>query len=139
MFFHRPSGEAGARACGKTEADANLDKLKKGSKNMWQYDLPINVHRAVCALVGDYNRRERIISERTAPDDVLQNAVFMNAHIYNAVNDICDVALRSIMIYDIGNNIGYSKSRAATMIGEVAYKKQKRRVKYEIARRLNLI
>ena len=106
---------------------------------MWQYDLPINVHRAVCALVGDYSRREKLINERNAPDDVIEHAVYLNAHIYAAIDSICDVALRPIMLYDIGNNIGYSKSRAATIIGEVAYKKQKRRVKYEIARCLRLI
>ena len=99
--------------------------------------MPKGVEALVNALCADYFRRSQVISERTAPYNVIMEYRFLNYRIMNAALEIVGARDALAIISDIGKRRGYAKSDS--LLSEKTYKSQKTAVKHNIARRLSLL
>jgi len=91
----------------------------------------------VVAICRDYDRRKRIIEERSAPRRVDTELRYLNFISYAAAVSKVGEDFAELFIWEIGNRIGYAKSGVADM-SEVTYKKYKQQVKEAIAHALHL-
>ena len=91
----------------------------------------------IVALCRDYQRRKKIIEERSAPRRVDTELRYLNFLSYDAAVGEVGEELAEIFIEEIGYKIGYAKSRVEDM-SEVTYKKFKQKVKAAIAKALHL-
>ncbi len=90
----------------------------------------------VTALCADYSRRAEVISDRTAPYNVIMEYRFLNYRIMNAALEVVGARDAMCIISDIGHKRGYAKSES--LLSEKSYKERKEEVKRNIARRLSL-
>lgn len=100
--------------------------------------IPVGLDKIIIALCADYLRRSIVISDRTAPYNVIMEYRFLNYRMMNAAIEIAGSRDAALFIYDIGNNIGYAESELFSL-SEKVYKERKKEVKENIARRLSLI
>lgn len=100
--------------------------------------MPLGLDKIIIALCADYLRRSIVISDRTAPYNVIMEYRFLNYRMMNAAIEIAGSRDAALFIYDIGNNIGYAESELFSL-SEKVYKERKKEVKENIARRLSLI
>ena len=103
-----------------------------------EFIIPDGVETLIVALCADYSRRAEVICNRTAPYNVIMEYRFLNYRIMNAAIEAAGPHDAMLYIQDIGGNIGYASSDAFH-ISERTYKRRKKEVKYNIARRLSLI
>ncbi len=89
------------------------------------------------AMCADFGRRALVIEQRTAPFNVIMEYRFMNYRILEAAIEVSGSRDAEEYIKDIGLGTGYAKS-ALNVLSEHVYKKRKREVKRNIARRLSL-
>ena len=88
----------------------------------------------VVALCADFERRE----ERCEDRRVAMEFKYINARMLEAAAEIVGHRYAAIMIYEIGNRIGYASS-AIPDISESTYKRRKMAVKSAIATKLYLM
>ncbi len=100
--------------------------------------MPCGLDNLITALCADYLRRAEVISDRSAPYNVIMEYRFLNYRIMNAAIEIAGSRDALFFIYDIGNDIGYAESDL-WVLSETIYKQRKREVKENIARRLSLM
>lgn len=100
--------------------------------------MPNGLDNVIIALCADYLRRAEVISNRSAPYNVIMEYRFLNYRIMNAAVEIAGNRDALLFIYDIGNDIGYASSEL-WMLAETVYKQRKKEVKENIARRLSLM
>ena len=100
--------------------------------------IPKELDNLLIAICADYLRRAEVISSRSAPYNVVMEYRFMNYRIMNAAVEIAGSRDALVFIYDIGNDVGYTSS-SLTVLSEKLYKKRKKEVKENIARRLSLL
>ena len=98
--------------------------------------IPKGVESIITVLCADYFRRAAVISDRTAPYNVIMEYRFLNYRIMNATLEVVGEKDAAEIIYDIGSKRGYAKS--SCLISERSYKVKKEEVKRKIARRLCL-
>ena len=91
----------------------------------------------VIALCRDYERRERAIREGIATRRTLVEFRYYNFKIVEATCEVVSENEAMIYIKEIGENIGYANSRIPG-ISEVAYKKFKKLIRENIAKKLHL-
>jgi hypothetical protein len=92
----------------------------------------------VKALCRDYQRREGIIRSAVAERRVDNELRYLNYKIFTAVSEIVGEAHAPIYIEEIGNSVGYAKSKLYSY-SEGLYKHYKWLVKKNIARHLHLM
>ena len=100
--------------------------------------IPDGLDAIVISLCADFSRRAEVISNKTAPYNVIMEYRFLNYRMINAAVEMAGTRDALSFINDIGNNVGYSDSELWTL-SERVYKLRKREVKYNIAKRLSLI
>ena len=100
--------------------------------------IPKELDNLLIAICADYLRRAEVISSRSAPYNVVMEYRFMNYRIMNAAVEIAGSRDALVFIYDIGNDVGYTSS-SLTVLSEKLYKKRKKEVKENIARRRSLL
>ena len=100
--------------------------------------IPVGLDKIIIALCADYLRRSMVITDRTAPYNVIIEYRFLNYRMMNAAIEIAGSRDAALFIYDIGNNVGYAESELFAL-SEKVYKERKKEVKENIARRLSLI
>lgn len=106
---------------------------------MGKFDLPIDVHEAVCFYCRSYHRREYIMREvRCTMSMRAAYSAINNAILEGAGLDHGEI-MRKIIIEDIGSGRGWSRSPAIVMLSEKAYKNYKREAKWRIAHVLGLL
>ena len=88
----------------------------------------------IVALCADFERRE----ERCEDRRVAMEFKYLNARMLDAAAEIVGHRYAAIIIYEIGNRIGYAKS-VVPDISESEYKRNKIAVKLNVARKLHLI
>ena len=88
------------------------------------------------ALCADYDRRERVVRERSSTYRVIMTYKFLNYKILEAAISVAGNRDAPIFIKDIGNHIGYSDTEVA--LSESVYKLRKLDVKLAILRSLGL-
>ena len=91
----------------------------------------------VCALCKDYSRRNGLMSCNSTSRRVKNELVYINMRVFEAVSEIVGSECAEVMIYDIGNSIGYAKTELYCF-SEGSYKKYKREAVQNIAKRLFL-
>ena len=88
----------------------------------------------IVALCADFERRE----ERCEDRRVAMEFKYLNARMLDAAAEIVGPRYAAIIIYEIGNRIGYASS-AIPDISESTYKRRKMAVKTAIAKKLYLM
>ena len=103
-------------------------------------DTPIkdSLDSLVKALCADYPRREKIILSAVADTRVDNELRYLNYKIFSAVSEIVGEAHAPIYINEIGNSIGYAKSKLYSY-SEGLYKHYKWLIKKNIAKHLHLM
>ena len=97
-------------------------------------DTEAELIRALCA---DYERRaEALISGRLSHATEMQYK-YLNYKIYDAAAETVGEALAEIYVKEIGFSTGYADTRVEA-VSETTYKRDKKRVREAIARKLNL-
>ena len=91
----------------------------------------------VLALCRDYFRRKEAIEDHTANRRTLTEYRYLNYRIREAAAEIVGDVLAPVYIREIGESIGYAKSRDEEN-SELTYKRYKQLVKANIARKLHL-
>lgn len=91
----------------------------------------------VTALCLDYERRQRAITEHSVSKRVDTEFRYYNFKIFDAAAEIAGERDAPVYIREIGNKIGYAKSDMYRL-SEVTYKKYKKLIKENIARKLHL-
>lgn len=92
----------------------------------------------VTALCADYRRRAEVISQRSAPYNVIMEYRFLNYRILSAAVEVVGSRDALCFIEEIGNRTGYCSSNQI-LLSERSYKRRKREVRLNIAKRLSLI
>ena len=92
----------------------------------------------VIALCRDYERRCRVINERSATRRVLMEYHYINNRIYDGAAEIVGEREAELFIFEIGERIGYARSESVGYT-EITYKSTKRDVKISIAVKLHLM
>ena len=91
----------------------------------------------VSALCADYSRRSELIRSGVLSRRVETELRYLNAKIIDATSELVPDFEAEGFIEEIGASLGYAKSRLAH-ISETTYKKRKREIRENIARRLYL-
>ncbi len=103
-----------------------------------QYELPTSVVEIVKTLCADYFRRERAIRYGNVTGAVLDRYIELNANIDMALETI-EVGIRMDILRDIQFRRGYDFSPASVCISKNTYYTRKKKLIYDIAKRLSLI
>jgi hypothetical protein len=124
----------------QNQKNARSKNSKNGGKKVLRnsFDLPGEVHEAVCFYCRSYHRREYIIREGLATPSVYAAYTTINSLIREAIGTEYGEKLRDILIEDIGKGRGWGYSPAVYIVSEKTYKQIKREAKLNIARRLGL-
>ena len=96
-----------------------------------------SVDALVTALCLDFPRRERAIRDGTASKRTLTEFHYLNFKIVEAVTEVVEERYVRLYIKEIGENVGYAKSKSEGL-GESLYKTRKKTIKENIARKLHL-
>lgn len=107
-------------------------------KPYYQYDIPSSVVEIVKTICADYNRREQAIKFGNVSGEVLDKYIELNAIITAALEDV-EFGIRMDILRDIQNRRGYDFSPASYCISKNTYYKRKKKLIYDIAKRLALI
>ena len=91
----------------------------------------------IAAICADYCRRAEVIENKSAPYNVLMEYRYLNYRILSAAIEVLGSRDAYEFIKDIGSGRGYVKSRLCTL-SESVYKRRKKEVKHNIAKRLSL-
>ena len=91
----------------------------------------------VCALCGDYFRRDDAITERSASKRVDMEYRYLNFLMFEAASEIVGERVATAFIDEIGRHTGYAAS--AVPLSENVYKVRKQEVKIAIAKKLHLL
>ena len=89
------------------------------------------------ALCADYSRRSELIRSGRLSRRVETELRYLNAKIIDATSELVPDCEVDGFIFEIGSSVGYAKSRF-DHISEATYKKRKKEIKENIARRLYL-
>ena len=113
-------------------------KYKHNQKN-----IPKDVKEEIQSLCAGYARRKRIASQRLAlitapPSEELKAFISYNTKIDKALDFIED-GLRTYMLHDIANGVGYWRSMASPFLTCNAYYARKNKAMMNIAKELNLM
>lgn len=92
----------------------------------------------VTSLCADYARRSELIHKGDLSRRVETELRYINAKIVDASLEVCQDFELEDFIIEIGGSIGYAKSSLYHM-SESTYKRKKRDIKENIARKLFLI
>ena len=92
----------------------------------------------VSSLCADYARRTELIQKGGLSRRVETELRYINAKIADATLELCEDFELEDFIIEIGDSIGYAKS-ALYHMSESTYKRKKRDIKENIARKLYLI
>ena len=92
----------------------------------------------VIALCLDYDRRQAIILGGSATKRTDTEYRYYNFKIFDAAAEIVGEDMAELYIKEIGDRVGYAKSEADE-VSEVTYKKYKRLIKDNIAKKLHLL
>lgn len=101
-------------------------------------NIETTVDTLVIALCLDYERRAAAILSRMAAKRTDTEFRYLNFNIFEATAEIVGERYAEIYIKEIGERTGYAKSKI-TFVGEVQYKKNKRNIKDNVAKKLHLI
>lgn len=88
------------------------------------------------ALCLDYSRRARHIGANSVSKRTETEYKYLNFKIFDAAVSVCGERDALTYIEEIGNRVGYAKSK--TLHSEVTYKKYKAMIKHNIALMLHL-
>lgn len=88
------------------------------------------------ALCRDFERRAEEIEAGRLSRRVLMEYLYINKKLFDAAGEICGAALAEVFISDIGMRRGYAASEAS-MLGESTYKRYKREIMDNAARKLH--
>lgn len=99
--------------------------------------VPADVRAIVRYVCADYNRRQILIAAGTAPSEVIDEAIRLNAAVDDALKDV-DHGLRDLR-GDIAFERGYDHSALSSVCAKNTYYAYKRRAVYAIAHKLMLI
>jgi hypothetical protein len=107
---------------------------------MYDEDIIMNegLERIIKSLCADYSRRATIIQCKNAPFNVIMEYRFLNYRIMDAAIEIAGPRDAREFIRDIGEEIGYA-STDLWLLPENEYKKRKKQIKNNIAKRLSLM
>ena len=92
----------------------------------------------ISALCLDYERRAKAIEGKMAAKRTDTEFRYYNFKIYDAAAEIVGERFAETYIKEIGKRIGFAKT-AVSCVSEVTYKKYKRLVIENIAKKLHLI
>lgn len=96
------------------------------------------VYTTVCALCLDYDRRAKVLEERSEGIDTLLTYQYLNEAIDRGIASVCEEGIRVAMREDIGNHVGLSRTEIY-YISDGTYKVRKRKSIEAIAKELHLI
>ncbi len=96
-----------------------------------------SVDLLVTALCRDFPRRAKAIKDGTASRRTLTEFRYLNFKILEAARDVVEEQYVMLYIKEIGENIGYAKTKSDGL-SEVAYKLRKKNIKENIAKKLHL-
>ena len=105
--------------------------MKEKDENEMLFDI-------VELLSRDYEWRKCVIKEKRMTPRVRTEYAYINAKLYSASQDIVGPQYADIFIHEIGNKIGFAKSRVDCM-SEGTYKLYKTRIKLNMLRKLYLL
>lgn len=97
-----------------------------------------SLDQLVTALCRDFGRREKAIREGVASRRTLTEFRYLNFKILEAVGEIVEECYVRLYINEIGENIGYAKTKSEGL-SEIAYKHRKKCAKENIAKKLHLL
>ena len=92
----------------------------------------------VIAICLDYKRRAEAIEKRSAPKRTDTEFRYLNFNVFEAVAEIVGEKYAEAYIEEIGERVGYAKSKVA-FSSEAGYKNTKRLIKNNLAKKLHLI
>ena len=101
-------------------------------------EYPDSLDKLVVALCADFKRRDDAVKNDNASKRSIMEYVYLNERIMDAASEICSSGFALHFINDIATSTGYVNSNVK-YICESAYKKNKKLIKYNIARKLHLI
>ena len=108
-----------------------------GAWNVRSENLDDTLDTLVVALCYGFFARDKAIKEKRCTRRTLMEYEYINQHLESAVREIVGDDYE-IYISEIGNRIGYAKSELYD-VGETKYKKLKKEVKINVAKRLHLV
>ncbi len=103
-----------------------------------EFVIPEGVRDIVKALCADYERRRKVIKERSASPRVENEYRYYNTVILESVTEIVGKKYAEALISDIGSGGGYWQS-CSDFLSESTYKRRKRAIINNIAFRLHLL
>ncbi len=96
-----------------------------------------SLFRLIVALCDDYERRCALINSRLLPRRIDMELRYLNFKIYDATSEVVGESEAEKFINEIGKRIGYAKTNILDL-SEAIYKKYKREVVENIARKMYL-
>ena len=107
-------------------------------KMYFSWEIPSSVVYMVNAICTDYDRRERAIKYSSITGQVLERYIELNAAIDKSLEEI-EVGIRRDILQDIAEGHGYNKSKAQTLVSKNTYYRRRRKLIYDIAKKLSLL
>ena len=102
---------------------------------LWKLENSLEL--VICALCLDYERRRAAIEGRTHSKRTDTEFRYYNFKIYDAAAEIVGERFAEQYVREIGERIGFAGSEV-NCVSEVTYKKYKRLIKENIAKKLHL-
>jgi len=96
-----------------------------------------SIDELVIALCRDYERRKRLIDERLSSFRTDTEYRYLNFNMFDAAAEIAGDRYAELYIYEIGRRTGFARS-AISGCSEVTYKKYKKEIINNIAKKLHL-
>lgn len=118
--------------------DRSEERDMSREKTYFVPEIPDSVARMVRTICADYERRERAIKYSNITGTVLARYIELNAAIDGALQ-VIEVGIRDDIFRDIASGRGYTRSCAQCLVSKNAYYRRRRKLIYDIARRLALI
>lgn len=102
-------------------------------------NLPESLDFLIVALCGDYLRMRDASRGSEITYRTLMEYRYFTFKMYDAAAEIVGEREADVYIEEIGRRRGYAKSETLCDVSEVTYKKRKKSVKLNIARKLHLV
>lgn len=101
-------------------------------------DIPLSVERIVRAMMFDYSRRSKLLSQGGLSDQVQQTYLHLNFIIDSALESV-EIGLRKTLMEDIALHRGYDMSPCNYLVAKNTYYRRRYKVIHDVAVSLGLI
>jgi hypothetical protein len=107
-------------------------------RTRYRYEIPKTVVDIVIGICADYERRELAIKHSNITGQTLDRYIELNEAVEYALG-MCDSRVREYLLEDVAEERGYDFSQCSCLVAKNTYYEAKRRLIYEIAKKMCLL